>query len=101
MRADASCHRQRRQRWATRRVGSPRAASLSTGQFVEVVRRLKVMGCFSKDQPTVGVLEIVARTGLNESVISDDADYLVRLGYLRRGDGGQYKIAEAHVNDWV
>jgi predicted DNA-binding transcriptional regulator YafY len=65
------------------------------------MRRLAVMGCFSEKRPALTALEIAAMTGVSESTVAEDAEYLLRLGYLQRGCRALYRIAEAHLDDWL
>lgn len=56
-------------------------------------------GCFSEECPALTAREIAAMTGVSESTVTDDAEYLLRLGYLQQGCRTLYRIAEAHLDD--
>jgi predicted DNA-binding transcriptional regulator YafY len=65
------------------------------------MRRLAVMGCFSQKHSALTAREIAAMTAVSESTVTEDAEYLLRLGYLQRGRRTLYRIAEAHLDDWL
>jgi DNA-binding IclR family transcriptional regulator len=65
------------------------------------MRRLAVMGCFSEKRPALTTREIAAMTGVSESTVADDTEYLLRLGYLELGCRTLYRIAEARLDDWL
>ncbi|MGA9313848.1 MAG: helix-turn-helix domain-containing protein [Solirubrobacteraceae bacterium] len=77
------------------------AALAKTGEDAGIMRRLAVMGCFSERRPALTAREIAAMTAVSESTVTDDAEYLLRLGYLQRGRRALYRIAEAHLDDWL
>jgi IclR helix-turn-helix domain len=107
MHSEAKCQTPHKARRSTSRASySPRCAEPwrdppITGEDAGIMRRLAVMGCFSAKRPALTAHEIAAVTGVSESTVADDAEYLLRLGYLQRGRRALYRIAEAHLDDWL
>ena len=106
MHSDAKCQAPHKVRRSTSRARYSQRCAESwrdrpiTSEDAGIMRRLAVMGCFSAKRPALTAREIAAVTGVSESTVADDAEYLLRLGYLQRWRV-LYRVAEAHLDDWL
>ncbi|MDX2103877.1 MAG: IclR family transcriptional regulator [Alphaproteobacteria bacterium] len=65
---------------------------MSSDKVAAVERAFSILGAFREEEPHLSLVELSRRTGLYKSTILRLAASLERCGYLRRMEGGGYRI---------
>lgn len=55
-------------------------------------RAMRILGCFSADEPALGAAQLADRTGLSPSTLHRIAAQMVALGLIARGPGRRYVV---------
>jgi IclR family transcriptional regulator, pca regulon regulatory protein len=71
-----------------------RAPKLASARYSSSLDRgLAILGCFSGEQPVLGIADLSDQLGMSRSTTHRYASTLVQLGYLEQGPSRRYRLA--------